>query len=418
MTTDATTASMNADGAAVPLRRDRAFVRFWAAQTSSQLGDEVHTVALPLVVYSVTGSAAAMSLIFGLSMAPHIVAGILGGAVTDRQGPYRLLVTTSLLAGTLMAVLAVLIATGTAGVPVIGVITVVTAGAASVLLSSYEAAVPRLLPAARLLEANSRLETTRTLCAVTGPALAGVLVGFGNGGPAIGLNALSFFAAALLVLPMRKLRGEPAAAPAPVRQLRADVVHGLRQAWHLRPVRLGILLSTGSNLCTGSLDIYAIYSLRHGLHTSAHAVGLILTGSSLFALAAAAVLPRLGQRLGHAPGMALGLAGLAAACALMAFPGHAVVVALALMASTCGAVIFNVQWRAMRQQVAGPGLAGRISGICRGIAYGGVAIGAWTGGLLTTLSGGGSRTYLLCGTALVTALSLVSLTLLRRALRP
>ncbi|MFE0191571.1 MFS transporter [Streptomyces sp. NPDC058989] len=402
---------------ATPLGRDTSFVRFWTAQTSSQLGDEVYTVALPLVVYAVTGSAGAMSLVFGLSMAPHVVAGLFGGAFTDRRGPYGLLVATSLLAGSLMAILAVLVTIGAASLPVIAVITVVMACSASTLLSAYEAAIPRLMPAQQLLEANSRLEATRTLCAVLGPSLAGFLTGFGDGGPAIAVNAASFFVATMLILPLRSLKKAPTGTPVTVRELWADVRDGLGQAWRRRPIRIGILLSSGSNLCTGSLDIYAIYSLRHNLHASAVTVGLIFTGSSLFALAAASLLPRLGRRAGYSLGMGLGLAGLASACALMANPAHIAIVAAALLANTSGAVVFNVQWRAMRQHVAGPELIGRISGICRGIAYAAVALGAWTGGLLTTLSGDGSRLYLLTGTAMVASLAVVALSVLRRSLR-
>ncbi|ARF59102.1 MFS transporter [Streptomyces gilvosporeus] len=419
-------AHTGADEVTTPLRRHGSFVRFWIAQTSSQLGDEVYTVALPLVVYAVTGSAGAMSLIFGLSMVPHVVAGLFGGALTDRQGPYTLLVATSLLAGTLMTTLAALVSTGRAGVPVMAVITVALACAASTLLSAYESAIPRLIPAPRLLEANSRLESTRTLCTVLGPSLAGFLTGFGNGGPAIALNALSFFVATLMIVPLRTLKGAegpgtvtatPVNTPVPARELWADVRDGLAQAWHRRPVRIGILLSSGANLCTGSLDIYAIFSLRHNLHASAVVVGLLFTGSGLFAMLAATLLPRLGKHVGYAPGMGLGLAGLGSACALMAFPSHLVVVALALMANTCGTVIFNVQWRAMRQHVAGPALVGRISGICRGIAFAAAAIGAWVGGLLATLSGNGSRLYLLSGAVFVAALTLCALSFLRRSLR-
>jgi Na+/melibiose symporter-like transporter len=273
------------------------------------------------------------------------------------------------------------------------------------------------MPPQRLLEANSRLETTRTLCAVLGPSLAGFLTGFGEGGPAIAVNAASFFVATLMILPLRTLKKAPTGRPVTVRELWADVRDGLGQAWRRRPIRIGILLSSGSNLCTGSLDIYAIYSLRHNLHASAATVGLIFTGSSLFALAAASLLPRLGRRAGYALGMGLGLASLAGACALMAHPANITIVAAALLANTSGAVIFNVQWRAMRQHIAGPALIGRISGICRGIAYAGVALGAWAGGLLTTLSGDGSRLYLLTGTAIVASLAFAALSVLRLSLR-
>ena len=402
--------------AGVPLLRNGAFLRFWAAQSSSQLGDEVYVVALPLVVYAATGSSAAMSLIFGLSMAPHVLAGMVGGAVSDRQGPYRLLPAMSAASGTLMAVLAVLVGAGVLDLPLLSVITLAAATSASVLMSSYEAAVPSLVPQELLLEANSRLETTRTLAAVLGPALAGVLVGIGEGAPAIALNAASFLCAAVLLRPLRKRR--PASAASAIRwpAVLADVRTGLRSATALLPIRLGIILSTGCNLCTGSIEIYAVFVLRHRLDVSSQTVGLVFTGSSVFSILATTQLPRLKGRLGYAAGMGAGLLGLAMACVLMAFPSHVAVITGALMSATCGSVIFNIQWRSMRQHICGPALTGRISGICRGIAYGGVAVGAWIGGLLTAVSTVGYQIYMLTGAAVLASLAAVALTLLHRTI--
>lgn len=411
-------AAPEAGEAPAPLLRDGAFARFWAAQSVSQLGDEVYTVALPLAVYAATGSAAAMSLVFGLSMAPHIVAGVFGGAVTDRTGPGRILLLTSVSAAALMTLLTALLAGDRLTLPVLCVVTVLAAVAAAVLLSSYEAAIIRLVPGGQIMAANTRLELTRTLSAVLGPALAGILVGYAHGAVAIGVNAASFLLAAGLLLSIRNLRGPagPATATATPSQLWQDVRAGLHQAWLLKPVRTGIILSTGSNLCTGSLDIYAIYSLRAHLHASTQTVGLLFTGSSLFTLVAVSLLPRLQRHIGYARGMALGLVALGGACALMSDPADIAVVAGALAASTCGGVTFNIQWRAMRQTVSGPALVGRISGICRGIAYAGVAVGAWAGGLLTSVSHNGTSAYLLAGAGVIAILAVCAVTLLRTQL--
>jgi hypothetical protein len=64
----------------------------------------------------------------------------------------------------------------------------------------FDVAVPAMLPAlvsrARLLAANSRLEATRSLAMVAGPALAGALAGVIRPSAVIALDAAAYLAAA------------------------------------------------------------------------------------------------------------------------------------------------------------------------------------------------------------------------------
>ncbi|MFD0319328.1 MFS transporter [Streptomyces flavalbus] len=68
---------------------DRRFVAFAAGNTLNNLGEGVHTVALPLVVYDRTHSLALMSLLMAFSPATWLLAP-LRGALADRIGPGRL----------------------------------------------------------------------------------------------------------------------------------------------------------------------------------------------------------------------------------------------------------------------------------------------------------------------------------------
>ncbi|MBK9232311.1 MAG: MFS transporter [Anaerolineae bacterium] len=75
---------------------------------------------------------------------------------------------------------------------------------------AYLALVPELTPVSALTSANSLTSLSSQAGRIMGPALGAALVGLGGTTLAFAGNALSFFAAALLVLPLLRLSTAPA----------------------------------------------------------------------------------------------------------------------------------------------------------------------------------------------------------------
>src|SRR5215204_1310352 len=63
--------------------RNRQFKNLWAGNFFSGLGEAVGQVALPLLVYDMTSSAALMSVIFVLQMLPRAILSPFAGVVAD-----------------------------------------------------------------------------------------------------------------------------------------------------------------------------------------------------------------------------------------------------------------------------------------------------------------------------------------------
>jgi hypothetical protein len=58
----------------VPLHRDRAFRRFWAASTISVFGDQVSALAIPLIaVIALHASPAQLGVLTSLVWLPHLL---------------------------------------------------------------------------------------------------------------------------------------------------------------------------------------------------------------------------------------------------------------------------------------------------------------------------------------------------------
>jgi MFS family permease len=183
--------------------RNRAFRLLWIGNTISWTGDQFYLVALPWLVLSLTGSSIVLGAIEMLAAIPRAALMLVGGAVSDRASPRRILILTgfvrSLFVGAVAALLFLrdlhlwelyFLALG------FGVADAFAYPAGSAFLPSI--VEPEQLPAANSVSASTRQITT---LAVPGPA--GVFIrAFGNAWAFL-LDAISFFGiiAALVRLP-------------------------------------------------------------------------------------------------------------------------------------------------------------------------------------------------------------------------
>ncbi len=183
--------------------RNRAFRLLWIGNTISWTGDQFYLVALPWLVLSLTGSSIVLGAIEMLAAIPRAVLMLVGGAVSDRVSPRRILMFTafarSLLVGAVAALLFLrelhlwelyFLALG------FGVADAFSYPAGSSFLPSI--VEPEQLPAANSVSASTRQITT-----LAAPGPAGLFIrAFGNAWAFL-LDAISFFGviAALIRLP-------------------------------------------------------------------------------------------------------------------------------------------------------------------------------------------------------------------------
>src|SRR5262247_1694986 len=89
--------------------RNRSFVVWWIGATTSLLGDQFYVVALPWVVLQLTGSAVAMGTVAMCAGIPRAALMLMGGAVTDRVSPRKVLMATASARAVLVAAIGVLL---------------------------------------------------------------------------------------------------------------------------------------------------------------------------------------------------------------------------------------------------------------------------------------------------------------------
>ncbi|MFZ1629888.1 MAG: MFS transporter [Anaerolineae bacterium] len=227
----------------------RSFALLWVGQTISRVGDHLYQVALAWWVLEKTGSALAMGTVLTFSMVPMLLFVLIGGVAVDRLPRVRLLLISDLGRGIAAAGVAWLALSGRLEIWHIYGASLLFGLADAFFQPAYLALVPELTPVSALTSANSLTSLSMQAGRIVGPALGAALVGLGGTTLAFAGNALSFFAAALLVLPLLRL----STAPAPSA---SQGVHGI-----VRDLREGLAVVAGSPILWVTILLFSLTNI-------------------------------------------------------------------------------------------------------------------------------------------------------------
>lgn len=280
------------------LRRFRNFRLMVAASLISLTGDWILQVGLVYEVYALTRSTLASALLMLAAILPQLLLGSLAGVLADRWDRRR----TMMAANGLMALLLL---------PLIAIhspqtiwIAYPVAFAESIIQQFFspaeQALFPTLVDDAQLVSANAVNGQSQNAARLLGSALGGVAVAAGGIPLVTAADAVSFVVAAWLVArlaaPARERPRPATGVAARLAALRREWVEGLRLTRQSRVLAAlaAFIVVTG----VGEGDMGALFApfVRHVLHGSGSAYGLILSaqavGGIVGGLVAAAVAGR------------------------------------------------------------------------------------------------------------------------------
>jgi MFS family permease len=171
------------------------FRALWLAQALSVAGDQLARVALSLLVFERTGSAALTALTYALTFLPDLIGGPLLSGLADRYRRRELMVVTDVARAVLVGLMAI------PGTPI--VVLAVLLVAVQLLASPFNAAraavLPSILEGDRFVVGQGVVNLTYQMAQLAGYVTGGALVAFLGVHVALGLDALTFVVSALLV---------------------------------------------------------------------------------------------------------------------------------------------------------------------------------------------------------------------------
>jgi len=257
------------------MRQQRDFMRIWAGQIVSNLGDGVHRVAVLWWARQATGSNVIVVMVALASVLPTLVAAPLAGWLVDRMPRRRLMLASDVVRLATSAALAIALWTDVASTWLVIGVSAVSAAAAAVFDPALLASVTLLVPAEHRAQANSMLGISGAFAGILGPAVGGFTIGFFGTAAALWLDAATFAVSFALVALSR--------IPMPVRvEGSADdgsMAAGIRAVRANRDVRDLVVVAAGLNLCVAPVTVLIV-----GL-----AAGPLGLGGRGFGLLAAAI---------------------------------------------------------------------------------------------------------------------------------
>jgi MFS family permease len=189
------------------VRRNRDFRRVYVASLISLGGDWFLTVALFSLVLRFTGSGIAVALVIGVQDLAFFVGSPLAGVLVDRMDRRTLMIVTDVVRAVLC--LGFLLVRGHETVWIAYVLLAAIALFSAVFEPASAAALPNLVEPEDLGTANALSGSTWGTMLAVGAGLGGLVSGIFGTNTAIVVDAVSFFASAMLVLGVQRSFAEP-----------------------------------------------------------------------------------------------------------------------------------------------------------------------------------------------------------------
>jgi predicted MFS family arabinose efflux permease len=370
------------------LWRHADFRRLWLGQTVSEFGSVLTRDALPLTALLVLSATPAQMGVLGAAASlPALVLGLPAGAFVDRLRRRPILIACDLASAALLSTVPLAWLLGVLRIEQLYAVAALAGALSLVFDVAYTAYLPSLVERERLAEGNSKLGASESLAEIGGSALAGALVQALSGPITILIDALSFLASSASVSTIRKPEPPPS-APREGRDLRREILEGLRLQWR-DPTLAALAASAVTSTFFGSFfaALYALYAIRE-LGIGPATLGLLIASGGIGSLVGALLARRLARALGLGSMLIGGLAlsgGLNLLIPLAA--GRPLPLALALLwiaqlAGDLVATAVSIQALSLRQAITPDRFLGRVNAGMEFLQGGVATAGVLGGGLL------------------------------------
>jgi MFS family permease len=386
-------------GVSTAVRRDVRILM--AAQSASTFGSFITRAALPLLAIIGLGiSAEEAAIIAGVDLIAATLASQIAGVWIDRLPRRPVMIAADLLRALLLATIP-LAALMTGGVSLFHLILVSAAsGACSTAFDIAERSyLAGLVPTPDLRSVLAKVLGIRGAAEFFGFGAAGLLVGSIGGPAAIGVDALTYVASALLLTALRVR--EPRLPKATTRQsFLVEAEEGLRRTWAIPILRPLIASSAAIGIYFGLFrSAYMIYVVRT-LGLSPEVVGFIIASGGIASFAGGLLTERISLALGtgRAISVSLVIVGIGLALVPLA-PGASLTGIVLLVAHQFLSDGFETVWEAnqgaIRSRVLPDALQGRANAAFEGVSLLGRLTGIVAGGVIGgSVAGSGAALYL------------------------
>ncbi len=396
--------------AIAPLHRNRDFVLFWTSQALSTTGSRASSIAYPLVVLAVFGSAASAGVVGFAQTLPFLVCFLPAGVIVDRFDRKRIMLGAEVLRFLAMASVVAALLTDRFALWHILIVAFIEGSAMVFFEVAEAAALPHIVAKEQLPDALARNQARQQTADLAGQPLGGVLFGLGRSIPFL-FDAVSYvvsFVALLLIKPDFQEQRQRSSA-----SMASDIGDGVRWLWRQPFLRALTVLVAASNFVISALLLTVIVKTQ-SFGASSAVVGFVLAAFGLGSLIGTSMAPRLQRRFNGRQIVVGTTAYWAAAVALLIPANSPLLVGLAFGAGAVVGPTFSVMVGKYRYALTPDALQGRVVSASRVVGWGSIPLGSVAAGFAIERFGEAATLLMLTAVMASVAVAALLLPSLRR----
>ena len=362
-------------------------------------------IAYPWLASAVTRSPFLIALIAVASRLPWLIFTLPAGVITDRFDRKKIIVSMDATRGLLALTVGVFVTFEASQLGdlnkvaqnaktqtywllyLVLLITALLFGCAEVLRdNSAQTFLPSVVEEKQLESANGKLWSVEFLTnSFIGPPLGSLMLGVAVFLPFY-FDASTFFISAALILTIVPVFKTVSSAQVRGKiEFRSEIREGFGWLWcHelLRP--MAIILGLINLLGAMSTAVFILFA-QEILKTSVYVFAILGMAGAVGGTLGGIVAPKISQRLGSGPSLALTLAAVPGTSLVVGLTSSWQVLWIFTAFSTIFAVLWNVITVSLRQKIIPSELLGRVNSVYRFFGWGSISIGSLLGGLIVSI---------------------------------
>ena len=368
------------------------FRRLWLSLTITSFGAQITNLALPLTAaLLLRATPLQMGILVALEALPFALVSLHAGVMLDRVRKLPVVIASDLTRAAALLIIPLCAWRGVLSVDVLYAVGFFCGVQNVVGGAAYQVLIAQMAGRERLVEANAKVALGETSSALIGPGIAGGLIQLLTAPFAIAIDACGFVASALMLRRMRVPHDVP--SPRIGRQsMGVEIREGLALVFRNDTLRaLALVAAAWQVLHHMQVAVLILFATRE-LGLSAGAIGVAYMAGGLGCVIAASSAERLSRRFGVGATIVYGL--LLTAFGWQAFglirgstPTATLLLGAGMLLFDFGAVLYAINYLALRQALTPDRLLGRMTATMRFLAVAAAPLGSLAGGALATVIG-------------------------------
>lgn len=339
---------------------NRNFMLLWGGSLISNFGYQMYIIAVPLLIYDLSRSALAMSMMRAIEFLPNIFIGILAGVFVDRFNRKRMMQWTSGIRVAAMIGIVCLLMSDELSLWSLYTLGFILSVASYTFGNAHHAVLPQIVEKEELTSANAKLSFINTLIQTVGPGLAGTFLIIYSY-----TATLTIYMASLLVLliSVSLLRLPPIERKTQEnKSFKEDIKEGIEELFQnkilLTPTITVLFMNFASSLVIGVLVFY----VKDQLGATAAQVGFMFSISAIGGFIGALVVSPIRKKFGRGNIYTYCILIDAIGMALLIFASTWWAIGIALAVRTFSTTVLNIVYFTIRQEFTPNHLLGRVAG--------------------------------------------------------